>query len=360
MTKPKASKNLYTAGDLDQSNEFPVFNSERERLRYMKDKYSSFDIAKAFSLYYNENVNVKKSYNENVFNVTTLEIGKVVEAQVKDWNDDGTLTFYVPGVKEEIVTNERFEHSNLHLQQYLNTHEGKLFIEVRETKRGRWIVSVLNAYYKIWRNSIEQAIKREDGMHVRINSLTKGGYLCSTPIWPLQNLTGENYTVCCFIPGSQIIMSVETDFDKWVGQDVVCVPQKFGTFRAAIGAKMEDSIICSRKRALQKTGIQNLYEMYTTKKLKDSLNNGTGQMTYTGKVTGIINSNNKTGVFVEIDNLYVTGMIPVDADALIDYVPGQHINVELVGFDTVDGQEPFIIKNDRIIRCNTKPVFKFV
>ena len=360
MAKAKATKNLYTAGDLDRSNEFPVFNSERERLRYMKDNYGGFDIVKAFSLYYNENVNVKKTSGENVFNVTTLEIGKVVEAGVKEWNEDGSLVFYVPGVKEEIVTNERFEHSNLHFQQYLNAHDGKLFIEVRETKRGRWIVSVLNAYYKIWRKSIEQAIKREDGMHVHINSLTKGGYLCSTPIWQLQNLTGENYTVCCFIPGSQIIMSVETDFDKWVGQDVVCVPQKFGTFRAAAGAKMEDSIICSRKRALQKTGIQNLYEMYTTKKLKDSLDSSTGAMTYTGKVTGIINSNNKTGVFVEIDGLYVVGMIPVDADALVNYVPGEHVNVELTGFGTVEGQEPFIIKNDRIVKCVAKPVFRLV
>lgn len=360
MAKAKATKNLYTAGDLDQSNEFPVFNSERERLRYMKDKYSGFDIAKAFSLYYNENVKTNKNNIANIFNVTTLEIGKVVEAQVKDWNDDGTLVFYVPGVKEEIVTNERFEHSNLHFQQYLNTHEGKLFIEVRETKRGRWIVSVLNAYYKIWRKFIEQAIKREDGMHVHINSLTKGGYLCSTPIWQLQNLTGENYTVCCFIPGSQIIMGIETDFDQWVGQDVVCVPQKFGTFRAAVGAKMEDSIICSRKRALQKIGTQNMYGMYTTKKLKDSLNSSDSSMKYTGKVTGIINSNNKTGVFVEIDNLYVTGMIPVDVDALVDYVPGQHVNVELVRFDTTDEQEPFIIKNDRIVKCNAKPVFKLV
>ena len=360
MAKAKAAKNLLGAGDLDRSNEFPVFNSERERLRYMKDKYSKFDIAKAFSLYYNENVNVKNISNENVFNVTTLEIGKVVEATVKDWNGDGTLAFYVPGVKEEIVTNERFEHSNLHFQQYLNSHENKLFIELRETKRGRLIVSVLNAYYKLWRKSIERAIKREDGMHVHINSLTKGGYLCSTPIWQLQNLTGENYTVCCFIPGSQIIMSVETDFDKWVGQDVVCVPQKFGTFRAAAGAKMEDSIICSRKRALQKAGIQNMYEMYTTKKLKDSLGGSTDAMKYTGKVTGIINSNNKTGVFVEINDLYVIGMIPVGADDLVNYVPGEHVNVELTGFDTADGQEPFVIKNDRIVKCSAKPVFRLV
>lgn len=359
MKNVKAIAGLYTARDLDQSNEFPAFSSERDRLRYMSEHYGKFDIVKAFSLYYNKNVNVSKETAENMFNVTTMELGKTVLATVKSWNKDG-MEFEIPGVKEEIVTSERFDKSNLHFQQYLNQHNNQLSVEVREFKRGRWIVSVMNAYHKLWRKSIEHAIKREDGMQVHINSITRGGFLCTSPIWTLNELTGENYTVCCFIPGSQITLGIETDFDKWIGQDVVVVPQKFGTFRAKVGAPMEDSIICSRKRCLQKVGIQNLYTLYTTYNLKNKVSPDSEPQVFNAHVSGVINSNSRQGVFVEIDDKYITGMLPVPSDELLDYTPGMQLKVKIKSFDMPEGMDAFLVKNDRIIKCFVKPVFELV
>lgn len=358
MSKFKNKQTLYTSNELSESNEFPVFTSEKQRLRYMRDNYSKFDLVKAFSVYYNEKTKNKSTVNE--FNVTTLEVGKVVLATVKNWKDDGSLEFEIPGVKEEIVTKECFDKSNLHFQQYLNTHDNMLSVEVREFKRGRWIVSVMNAYYRLWKMSIEHAIKREDGLQIHLNSLTKGGFLGSTIIWTLKELTGEDYTVCCFIPGSQIITGIESDFDKWVGRDIIAVPQKFGTFRAAVGAKMEESIICSRKRSLQKVGIQNLYTIYTTYMLNNKLQSNTEPQTFNAHVTGVINSNNKQGVFVEIDDKFVTGMLEVPADELLDYTPGMELKVKIKSFDVPEDQEPFVINNNRIIKCLTKPIFALV
>lgn len=360
MSKSKNKQTLYTNCELGESNEFPVFTSEKLRLRYMRDNYSKFDLVKAFSVYYNENVKSKNKSVTNYVNVTTLEIGKVVQARIKNWNVDGSIEFEINGVKEEIVTKECFDKSNNHFQQYINTHDNLLSVEVREFKRGRWIVSVMNAYYKLWKLSIEHAIKQEDGIQLHINSLTKGGFLCSTPIWTLQELTGENYTCCCFIPGSQIITGIETDFDKWIGHDVIVVPQKFGTFRAAIGAQMEDSIICSRKRSLQKVGIQNLYTIYIAHTLNSANTNNVLNQSFEAHVTGVINSNNKQGVFVEIDDKYITGMLEVPADELLDYVPGMKLNVKIKSFDIAENQEPFLIKNNRIIKCFVKPIFELV
>lgn len=356
----KTNSQLFTAHELDSANEFPMFESDKKRLSYMKQHYSKFDLVKAFSLYYNENVvTTEKKLDKSLLQPTTISLGEIVSAKIKRITGD-TIEFDVPGVKEEVVCNEHFDTDSEQFNLYLAKHNDTLSFEVREFKRGKWIVSVMNAYYCIWKNSIERAIKREDGIHMHIERLTRGGFIASTPVWTLQELTGKEYTACCFIPGSQIIMSIETDFDKWVGQDVVAVPQKFGTYRKETGAPMEDSVICSRKRCLQKIAIQNLYQMFTTKKLKDSLDGNSQAMTYAAKVTGVINSKQKTGVFVEIDDLFVTGIVPVDADELINYVPNQRVDVELVGFDTADGQEPFIIKNDRIIKCQTKPVFRLL
>lgn len=359
MTKVnKAKQQLFTSRELDSANEFPVFDSDKKRLSYMKQRYSKFDLVKAFSLYYNENVVApEKKLDKSLLHPTIINIGEIVSAKVKNITSD-FIEFDVPGVKETVVCNERFDTGSEQFSLYLAKHSDTLSFEVREFKRGKWIVSVMNAYYRIWKNSIERAIKREDGIHMHIERLTRGGFIASTPVWTLQELTGKEYTACCFIPGSQIIMSIESDFDKWVGQDVVAVPQKFGTYRKETGAPVEDSIICSRKRCLQKIAIQNLYQMFITKKLKDNMNGSDQAMTYTAKVTGVINSNKKTGVFVEIEDLFVSGIVPVDAEDLINYVPNQRVDVELTGFDTAEGQEPFIIKNDRIIKCQTKPVFR--
>ena len=41
--------------------------------------------------------------------------------------------------------------------------------------------------------------------------------LCHTDIWPINELTGKNYTSSVFIPGSLIVLNIESDFNKWIG-----------------------------------------------------------------------------------------------------------------------------------------------
>lgn len=358
-TKKRVKKNNFTCRDIEGDMEFPMFVHEKDRLRYMKENYSNMDIVRAFSLYYDENVGSSLKDKYAISHVTTIEVGKIVTASVRSLSTDG-ITFDIAGVKEEIVSKEHFGESVIaNMELYLAKHNNKMSVEVREFKNGRWIVSVMNAYYRIWKNAIEKAIRNEDGIQVHVDSLFKGGYLCSTPIWTIQELTGQNYTSCCFIPGSQIILGVETEFEKWVGHDLVVVPQKFGTFRKASGCPIEDSVVCSRKRGLQKIGIQNLYNMYMIHNLKSNLTDKS-ETTYKARVSGIINSNNKTGVFVELLDNYVSGMINVSPDELLDYKPNDEVVVRLKCFDTVEDKEPFIVQNDKIIKCFTKPVFELV
>ena len=73
--------------------------------------------------------------------------------------------------------------------------------EVREKRNGKYYVSVINAYYKIWQQLIERCIASETPINVHIDDLVRGGYLCHTNIWPITELTGKNYTSSVFIPG---------------------------------------------------------------------------------------------------------------------------------------------------------------
>lgn len=360
ISTSKTSKSkILTNKQLNGEQDFPYFCNEHDRLKYMKEKYGEMPLDKAFSVYYNEKLtSEQKKMFKSVSNVVILEVGKIVEATVIKMDKNG-IEFTIPGVKEEIISKENLTDVEEALSVYLLKHHNKLSVEVREFKHGTWRVSVLNAYYRIWRNAIETAIKNEDGISVHVNSLTKGGYICSTPIWTLQELTGKEYESTVFVPGSQIVLNVETDFEQWVDQDIVVVPQNFGKFRKASGAPLEDSIVASRKRCLQKIGITNLYDMYQHHLLANKFNGEDGQsMTFEAKVTGIINSNNKTGIFVEIEDKSVVGMIPVSSDELLDYMPGQNVKVELEKFEVAEDKEPFVIKNNKIVKCYTKPIFK--
>ena len=82
--------------------------------------------------------------------------------------------------------------------------------------------------------------------------------------------------------------------------------------------------------------------------------------TYVGTVTGIINSQKKRGVFIELDDKYITGLMPVDSiDSLLDYKHGDKINVRIKEFEVQEGKDPFIYnKKGVVVRCNCRPVFE--
>lgn len=359
-TNRSKKSNVLTNKQIEGDKEFPYFCNDHDRLKYMKETYSKFDLDKAFAIYYNEKVSEKtKKLCKTIGNVITLEVGKIVEATVTKMDKNG-IEFYIPGVKEEIISKENLTEFEEAISVYLLRHNNKLSVEVRDFKHGSWRVSVMNAYYRIWKNAIDKAIKNEDGIKVHVNSLTRGGYICTTPIWTLQELTGKEYESTVFVPGSQIVLNVETDFEKWLDHDLVVVPQNFGKFRKASGAPLEDSIVASRKRCLQKIGIANLYDLYQKHLLASKFNNEDVITTFDAKVTGIINSNNKTGIFVELEEKSVVGMVPVTSDELLDYVPGQSVKVAIEKFEVGEDKEPFVIKNNKIVKCYTKPIFKFV
>ena len=80
---------------------------------------------------------------------------------------------------------------------------------------------------------------------------------------------------------------------------------------------------------------------------------------YDGTVTGIINSANKTGIFVELNDKYITGLMPIDAMDLLDYKPGDPVRVRIKEFEVQEGKDPFIYnKKGQLLKCNVRPVFE--
>lgn len=350
---------LITNESLFDENGFSIFKDERERINYMKNHYKNMSLSKAFSIFYNVNLSNEIKTNKSINNVTLIEIGQIFNGTVKEITNSYIL-FDIPGVKEEIICKENFSSCLDVLQTYLLNHNNKLLFEVREKQNNRYIVSVINAYYKKWVDIINRAIKNEDGIMVHIDSLVQGGYMCHTGISSLNELTGKNYTHSVFIPGSHIVLNIEHDFEKWIGQDVIIVPQKFVEFKKNFKTgEVENSLVGSRKRVLQINGVQNLFDMYQMYLLGQQHNVTYNGETYEGVVTGVINAKKKCGVFIEIEDKCITGLLPVNSYDLLEYKPGDRVNVKIDTFEVQEGKEPFILnKHNIIVKCNTRPVFK--
>ena len=345
---------------------FSGFNSPKERLKYMKKAYGNMSLAKAFAIYYGEDISEEVKNSSMVNNITNIEIGQVYVGNV-DHFDKTSMTFTIPGVKEELYSNENFSSSIENIEEYLLRHDNKIAFEVREKKNNRYYVSVIQGYYRLWNNKIAKMIDKQLPIKVHIDSLVTGGYICHTSIDELNDLTGRNYTHSVFIPGSHIVLNIEHDFDKWVGQDVEIIPQKFVDFKiTGFGENrlIEKSLVGSRKLVLQNEGFRNLYELYMDYEMRNKLiesgaNVNVEDTIYTGVVTGIINSSKKTGAFIELDDMYITGLMPLDSIDILNYKPGDYIQVKISKFEVQEGKEPFIInKKGNILKCNTRIVFE--
>jgi ribosomal protein S1 len=351
---------LYTSKDLQDPFSNP-FKTESERIAYMKKHYGDMPLAKSFSVFYGERIETSTIKSKKVNNPVTIELGNVYYGNVESISPTG-IEFSVPGVKNDIVSKENFMDCIDNVRNYLLNHDNELAFTVIEKKNNKYIVSVIDGYYRLWEREIERCIKQHYSIQVHIDSLARNnaqgysGYIGSTSIWTINEVTGKNYTSAVFIPGSNIVLNIETNFERWVGQDVEVVPQKFTKFRSA-GKPVENSIIGSRKMVLKILGMKNLFEIWHRMQLASKPGVKYTPEIMRGKVTGIINSNKKSGVFVEIEDKYFTGLMPVDSSQLLDYRAGDYIDVYISEFETIEGQDPFYIDKQSVIRkCNVRPV----
>ena len=101
--------------------------------------------------------------------------------------------------------------------------------------------------------------------------------------------------------------------------------------------------------------------MYATRQLVEKVN---GELDneelreYEGTVTGVINTANKKGVFIELKDKYITGMLPRKAYQLTSYGVGDIVYVKIAEFEVMNPNKPFIRnKNGNIKYCKVRVVF---
>lgn len=354
------AKTKSVLGTTEGADVFNGYSNDSKRIFAYSKKYANKDIASAFADAYHTPVNttLSKAELKNASNVVVLELGKVYTGTVKSIDNRGII-FDVPGVKEEIICKENFNDCMDHVQSYLFEHDNKLMFEVREKNRTSAVVSVINGYYKKWCETILEANTTKQALEVHIDSLVRGGYIAHAPIVNLNALTGKNYTSSVFIPGSQIVLNIESDFDRWVGQDVWVIPQNFVEYRDYHTGETYNSLLGSRKQVLQLLGMVNMFEIYQKYVLAQNENVTWENNEMDGTVTGIINSNKKQGIFVELDGKYITGLYPTKN--FLKFKQGDPVKVKIKEFELQEGKQPFeVTKKGTPKKCNIRPVFEVV
>lgn len=342
------------------------WKSERERIKYNSEQFKNLTVAESFATAYCvkiEDLELGNTLPEQ------LTIGSVVMLKIKSITKKGGVVFDSGVHKDNFLTRNNlaaFEH----LLKFLPV--GQIPAKVIEITPHGVVVDVFGAMLDefilpiIARPWIQNKATGYTPVKVKNLKLVRGGYLGQAVIPNISEFVGEDFVVDAFVPGSQIVQNTTDNFEQFDGTDV-------DTFITAWTPKPGNkgmSLICSAKNLIKHRGNLRLKDIH-------SLWCEQGEEWYEfektpleGKVTGVINSSKKCGVFVEIPDLEITGMIPTKPEELVNFRAGDEIQVNLVDFDEEQyynesvGQyqhlPAFEIVDGAIKRVNIKPILALV
>lgn len=346
--------------------EWPEFKRDKDRIRFNSQRYANVSITEAFAQAYGMKLNVQSEIANEV--PKELRIGDVVKAKILSIAKN-RVEFDTTNLKANL-----YSSANLYKYERFKKFLPLDPIEVRVTNivRDRVVVDpfavMLDSYInpKVAEPWIQKAMDGAKPIKVKNLQLSRGGFIGQAVIPNVSDFVGEDYTVEAFIPGSQIVLNITDNFEQFIGKEVEAF---IVNYIPKPGADNKMSLICSAKEVIKFRGEKNMIEMFKAWTESNEDWNRIEETAFEGKVTGIINSSKKCGVFVEIPELNITGMVSAKPEELVNYKPKDVVNVKIAGFEEelffnqgvgqMQHVEPYVITRGALEKCNLKPVLKF-
>lgn len=351
--------------------EWPVCGNETQRIKENTRKYAGLTISEAFAKEYKLRLKQKEDAVCNTF--SDVEPGDIVPLRILSINRKGVV-FDNASYKDEIVC-------TVNLYQYEKLRE---FLPVKPVRckvvkktAGKIYVDPFDCMLNDWLSVNVDGRKNQYDLSdmprtVRVCGLKRlnGGYTGRVRVDTVSDFTGQDMWVQAFIPGSHIVLNIEQDFEQWEGHDVDAF---ISNYVNKPGSLSEKSLICSRKNYLTFMGQKNLIWMFNNYTEGNENWDEIRKRHMYGNVTGVIHSAKKCGVFVEIPELYITGMVEVAPDELTKYHKGSPIEVKMLRFDETKKYNPLADQMQHVLpyefhtderghkildRFNLKPVFE--
>jgi ribosomal protein S1 len=344
---------------------WPEFSSDSKRIKAYSQRYKNCSITEAFEKAYNIPVgNVNQIVNDVP---SEVRVGQELMFRIQSISKNH-VEFDTANHKSQFVScvnlykYNRFKH-NLPLDPVkvlvMNVQKDKVVVDP--------LAPVINDYLTpiLENKNVQKVIGKPMSVRVKNLQLTKGGFTGKAVLPTVSEFVGEEYTVDVFIPGSQIVLNITDNFEKFVGGEVDAFIINYMTKPGSNTL----SLIASAKELIKFRGECKLIELFNAWCEESQLWKDFSQAAVDGRVTGVINSSNKCGVFVEIPSLDMTGLVPVDADKLVNYKVNTNVKVQITDFDEekkfnpitkqMEHVEPYIIEDGCLVRCNIKPVLTF-
>ena len=242
-------------------------------------------------------------------------------------------------------------------------------VAVVDKRKGILYVDPIRPLYDKWEEHIQKqdeqySMLSDESVEVCNLRWVPGGFIGQVNVPQISEFTGQPFLVDAFIPGSQIVLNIERDFDRWIGKTV----RAFVT-NPPTGGRSSRSVVCSVKKYLENKG--NIFKINLFKSWTEDgeMWKANEKVTYDGVVTGVIHSAKKCGVFVELPSVNITGLVKEDPEKLSEYHPGDHVPVKITSFDELRQYDPlvdqmkhvipYVVKDGIIRECNLKPVLEF-
>ena len=347
--------------------EWPEFTSDRKRILHNSIKYRNNTLTEAFNDAYNLKLSKKKKEKLELSEYYDVQVGDIINLRIKSVDKKNTI-FYSDNFKEAVTC-------AVNLWQYKrfkdNIPQKAVPCKVVYKDSNEIKVDPISPIYEKWLEKVTGGLRsqwdlsEDKSVTIRDLKLTRGGYFGAVPIEPLSEFLGQDICVKGFIPGSQIVLNIEEDFEKWNGKSV----KAFITNYLNDGSdKM--SLICSAKEYLKFQGDKNKIEIFKNYTEDNDAWVTETKKVYDGIITGVIHTAKKCGAFVEIPELSITAMVNCKPDELVNHKKQSACKVQWERFDEntyfnydigqIQHKDPYIIEDNILKRCNLKAIFKFV
>ena len=349
------TKNVQSSLDI----EWPEFKTEKERIRAYSKRYANTPISEAMC-----------GIKEETINIPQLPVTPVVNGiyKARITKHGNYVSVHGLSAKEQVICRNN-------LKRYTNMEMTDREIDVKvvaiDKLRQTITIDVLQPLFENWINSImedktiQYNVKSPKVVSVSNLRLGNGGFIGKAEIQAISEFIGEPYYVDAFIPGSQIVLNIENDFNRWNGATVDTFVAGYTTRPDSVN---QMSLICSRKALLNFSGNLTKIELYGDYCTQGKKWKAFTKSSFVGTVTGVINSSKKCGVFVELPLFNITGMINMEPERLVEFKAGDEVSVRITDFEqmleydpstgNMVHQEPYKIENGCLKSCILKPVLE--
>lgn len=359
---------MITSNQIETPFEWPEFNSHRDRIRHNTEHFKDLSFYEIFTGH------KKNKDTEPEIMPGQLHVGQIIPLQIREISKRGVNIDPGNWKYDFICANRLWDYKKFH--EFIPT--GKINAQVTEITRNRATVDFIMPRLREFINPrlerpwIQNDLLAAEPITVTVTDLfeTRGGFIGNAIIPNISEWVGEPFTIPAFVPGSQLALNKTNNFESFLGTTL-------RTFITSVSGRAGNTnrLICSARMVENFIGWKNLLRIYNawcddTEEWKSITDTH-----FMGIITGKINSEQRRGVFVEIPELKITGLvsIPMDNSEIVlekNYIPGNDVSVRITdilmpthydeAFEQNVHDEPFIIDEGRYIKkVSLRPVLVF-